>query len=133
MPVWRLPGSVAARMDATTLKRSRSCELSSERLLESELHCVKAVLAHEACDVHSAIPSDLCLRNRSRIRWSDVSRDSRPSGIRDEAQVLLAGLFGSGEVERNRGIHRSGAFRGQERSPCRVHSVDQDRSGTEPP
>src|SRR5215813_12859966 len=34
MPAWRLPGSVAARMDASTLKRSRSCESSSERLLE---------------------------------------------------------------------------------------------------
>ena len=67
-PARRLLGSVAARMDATTLKRSRSCELSSERLLEGELQCVKSVAEHEVCDVHSAISSDLFLRNASRIR-----------------------------------------------------------------
>src|SRR5919201_1640350 len=39
-PVWHLLGSVAARMDATTLKRSRSCESSSERLQKRELQCM---------------------------------------------------------------------------------------------
>jgi hypothetical protein len=64
----RLLGSVATKMDANTLKRYRSCESSSERLLEGELRRVKSVREYEVCDVHSAISSDLCLRNRSRIR-----------------------------------------------------------------
>ena len=68
-PLWRLLGPVAARMHATTLKRSRSCEASSKRLLESELKCVKSASEHEICDVHSAISSDL-YQNKTKLRCS---------------------------------------------------------------
>ena len=90
---WRLLGSVAARMDATTLKRSRSCESLSKRLLESELKCVKSASEHEICDVHSAISSDLYRRNG--VTNSVTRRFTRYSACQNKTKLrcsLLACL-----------------------------------------